>query len=219
MNHKQQTQNYSKSHGPRFTRPHSNRTQHGSECLLTNGSGGHQLKVGARLDQERRDAAATGYGHPVHRAAHEAWSDKNGLSHGREHGIPLQTPTGVGLPSVTKPGGTDRLLGRSELEAAIKELTEFEEAVQKLCNKFEQPKRSEAELPSSVQPHRSVLPLESLFQPQSFQPPRNIHFVKGGNQGMSKADLRRASRAPKVKSGTLRGNPHFTCAETYICIQ
>jgi hypothetical protein len=218
MNYKntKQTNAHSRSLGPSQSRPRSK--QHGSECLLTNGSGGHQLKVGARLDQERRDAAATGYGHPVHRAAHEAWSDKNGLSHGREHGIPLQTPTGVGLPSVTKPGGTDRLLGRSELEAAIKELTEFEEAVQKLCNKFEQPKRSEAELPSSVQPHRSVLPLESLFQPQSFRPSRNIDFVKGGNQGMSKAQLRRASRALKVKSGTLHGNPHFSYVQKHTFV-
>ena len=163
MNTKQ-TKAYSKSHGLRQPRLSSTQQQHGSECLLTNGQGGNQLKVGARLDQERRDAAAIGYGHPMHHAAHEAWSDPNGLSHGRDHGFPLQTPTRVGLPSATKPGGTDRLPCRSELEEAIRELTQFEEAVQKLCNRFEQPKRPVAELPSSVKPPRSVLLLEQGFQ-------------------------------------------------------
>lgn len=206
--------NSTRSRGPSQTRPHSARTQHGSVMPVANGQGGHQPKVGARLGLERSDAE--------HHAAHEAWSDPNGLSRGRDHGLPLRkTPTGVGLPSVTKPGDMDRLPCRSELEAAIRELTQVEKAVQKLCNKFEQPKRPVDELPSSVKPPRSVLPLESLFQPQSFQPksfqpPRNTHFVKGGNQGLSRANLRRASRALKVKSGTLHGNPHFICAETYI---
>jgi hypothetical protein len=207
-NNNKQTNAHSRSLGPSQSRPRSK--QHGSECLLTNGPGGHQLKVGARLDQERRDAAATGHGHPVHRAAHEAWSDKNGLSHGREHGIPLRLPTRDGSLNAS-----DHLADRLRLPTrdgslnvsdhlAVRHFqgTEFESALSQFFNSHGKESNCHQSNPPGTETSRS-------FQPQSFQSSRNTHLVKGGNQGMSKAQLRRASRALKVKSGTLHGNPHF----------
>ena len=172
---------------------------------VANGQGGHQPKVGARLGLERSDAE--------HHAAHEAWSDPNGLSRGRDHGLPLRkTPTGVGLPSDRRPGDTDRLPCRSELEEAIRELTEFEKAVQNLCKSHGHLAKPVVEPQSSIQPQKaplkSVLPLDSLFQPQSVQPPRAAIFPKNGNQGLSRAEIRRASKALKAKSSHSHGNPH-----------